>query len=181
VGRPKREGGGSRRRGSGGEPPRSKNQRRLNTVLSDIPKRREQLLVAMEEFLPNFSLDAFVESGTSENARERNKVAVVEHEFEILVNALHELAGRALAEAQRLGVIDKAEGHAWERLAGLGVISPATAETLRQLQELRNDLAHVYPPQELQMLHQSVESLLARLDPYLDQFETWGAENRILR
>jgi uncharacterized protein YutE (UPF0331/DUF86 family) len=181
MGRPRRKDGaaGSGRRGGGGKP-RSKNQRRLNTVLEDIPMRREQLLVAMEEFPPDFSLEAFVASGTSGDARERNTTAVVEHEFEILVNALHELAEGALAEGQRLNVVKRVEGRAWERLAALGVISSGMAADLQNLKELRNELAHHYPPESWALLHEAVETLLTHLDHYLDRFEAWGQAEGIL-
>ena len=38
----------------------SKGQRRVNTILRRIPAAREQLLVAIEEFAPDFDLNAFV-------------------------------------------------------------------------------------------------------------------------
>lgn len=48
----------------------------------------------MESFPPDFNLAA----AESTNARERNKVAVVEREYEVLLNWCNELAARLLAE-----------------------------------------------------------------------------------
>jgi uncharacterized protein YutE (UPF0331/DUF86 family) len=161
-------------------PALSKGQRRLNTIFDAIPRAREQLLVAIEEFDPQFDLDRFLLAASSPDARERNKVAVVEREYEVLLNWLHELAARALAEGQRLGVLDKAAGHPWERLAGLGVISQGSATRLREAKELRDDLAHAYPPAGWRALRESVQILLAELDRYVDRCASWLDEEGIL-
>jgi hypothetical protein len=160
--------------------PLSKGQRRLNTILGAIPRAREQLLVAVEEFAPDFDVDAFLRAAGSPDAHERNKVAVVEHEYEVLLNWLHELAARALAEGQRLGVLEKASGHPWERLAALGVISQGAATRLQEAKELRDDLAHAYPPAGWRALHEGVQILLAELDRYVDRCATWMNEESIL-
>jgi uncharacterized protein YutE (UPF0331/DUF86 family) len=158
----------------------SKGQRRLNTILASIPPAREQLLVALEEFDPDFDMNAFLLAARSPDARERNKVAVIEREYEVLLNWLHELAARALAEGQRLGSVEKAPGHAWERLASLGVISRGSATRLQEAKELRDDLAHAYPPAGWKALHAGVKTLLAELDRYVDACATWLSREGIL-
>ena len=80
------------------------------------------------------------------DVHERNRVTVIERQYEVLLNWVHELAARALAEGQRLGVVDRSPGHPWERLAALGVITHESAERLQQAKELRDILAHAYPP-----------------------------------
>jgi hypothetical protein len=161
-------------------PPLSKGQRRINTIFEAIPGAREQLLVGVEEFNPEFDMDAFLRAASSPDARERNKVAVVEREYEVLLNWLHELAARALAEGQRLGVIEKASGHPWERLAALGVVSQGAATRLREAKELCDDLAHAYPPAGWKALHEGVQILLAELDRYVDRCAAWLSEEGIL-
>lgn len=165
-----------------GSPPRrlSKNQRRLNTILQKIPGAREQLLVAIEEFPPDFDLDALVAAAQSPDARERNKVSVIEREYEVLLNWLNELAARALAEGQRLGVVEKAPGDPWERLAALGAISARSATRLQEAMDMRNDLGHSYPPAAWRALHEGVRTLLSELDRYLDRVARWAAEEDIL-
>ncbi len=158
----------------------SKGQRRLNTIFQAIPRAREQLLVAVEEFDPDFDADAFLASADSPDAHERNKVAVVEREYEVLLNWLHELAARALAEGQRLGILEKADGHPWERLAALGVISQGSAARLQEAKELRDALAHAYPPAGWRALHEGVQILLAELDRYVDRCAAWLSEEGIL-
>jgi hypothetical protein len=161
-------------------PALSKGQRRLNTILEAIPRTREQLLVAVEEFDPDFDGASFLRAATSPDAHERNKVAVVEREYEVLLNWLHELAARALAEGQRLGVLEKVVGHPWERLAALGVISQSSATRLQEAKELRDDLAHAYPPVGWRAVHEGVQILLAELDRYVDRCARWLSEEGIL-
>ncbi len=161
-------------------PPLSKGQRRLNTIFEAIPRAREQLLVAVEEFDPDFELDAFLRAAGSADAHQRNKVAVVEREYEVLLNWLHELAARSLAEGQRLGVLEKAPGHPWERFAALGVISRGSATRLQEAKELRDDLAHAYPPAGWKALHEGVQILLDELDRYVDRCAVWLSEEGIL-
>jgi uncharacterized protein YutE (UPF0331/DUF86 family) len=161
-------------------PPLSKGQRRLNTIFEGIPRAREQLLVALEEFDPDFDLQALLLAASSSDAHERNKVAVVEREYEVLLNWMHELAARALAEGQRLGVLEKDPSHPWDRLAALGVISQGSATRLQEAKELRDDLAHAYPPAGWRALHEGVHILLAELDRYVDRCAVWLNEKGIL-
>jgi hypothetical protein len=162
-----------------GAPP-SKSRRRIATILREIPRAREQLLVAMEGFGPDFMQDDFVAAALADDARERNSVAVVERQYEVLLNWLHELGARGLAEAQRLGVVDKGPGHTWERLAALGVISHMSAERLQEGKEMRDALAHAYPPANWKTLHEGVVVLVDELDGYLAGFERWAYEEEIL-
>ncbi len=162
-------------------PPLSKAQRRLNTIFEAIPRAREQLLVAVEGFEPDFDQDAFLLAAGSPDAHERNKVAVVEREYEVLLNWLHEMAARSLAEGQRLGVVEKDSGHPWTRLAELAVISRGSATRLHEAEELRDDLAHAYPPAGWRALHEGVLILLAELDRYVDRCAAWLTDEGILQ
>jgi hypothetical protein len=146
----------------------SKGQRRLNAIFEAIPRAREQLLVAVEDFDPDFDLDAFLLAAGSPDAHE------------VLLNWLHELAARSLAEGQRLGVVEKASGHPWERLAALGVISQGSATRLQEAKELRDDLAHAYPPAGWRALHEGVQILLEELDRYVDRCAAWLTDEGIL-
>jgi hypothetical protein len=158
----------------------SKGQRRVGTILQEIPGAREQLLVAMEEFGADFEEGVFIAAAQAADARERNRVAVVERQYEVLLNWLHELAAHGLAEAQRLGLVDKAPGHPWERLATLGVISHISAERLWDAKEMRDALAHDYPPANWKTLHEGVLVLVHELDRYLAGFERWAYDEEIL-
>ena len=158
----------------------TKGQRRLNTILDAIAPAREQLLVAIEELDPDFSLNALIAAAQSADPRERNKVAVIEREYEVLLNWLHELAARALAEGQRLGIVDKADGSPWERLAALGVVSRSSATRLQEAKELRDELAHAYPPAGWAALHEGVQTLLAELDRYVERCGAWLGQEGIL-
>jgi uncharacterized protein YutE (UPF0331/DUF86 family) len=158
----------------------SKGQRRLSAIFDAIPSVREQLLVAIEEFEPDFDLDGFLQAAASPNPHERNKVAAVERDYEVLINWLHELAARALAEGQRLGVLERASGNPWERLAVLGVISQGSAARLQEAKQLRDDLAHAYPPAGWKALREGVVTLLAELDRYMDRCRAWLAQEGIL-
>jgi uncharacterized protein YutE (UPF0331/DUF86 family) len=158
----------------------SKGQRRIGAILREIPVAREQLLVAMERFGPDFEERPFLAAVQSPDANERNKVAVIERQYEVLLNWLHELAARALAEGQRLGVVDKSPAHPWERLAALGVISHESAARLQKAKELRDTLAHAYPPANWKTLYESVLVLADQLDPFLAGFERWLFREEIL-
>jgi len=158
----------------------SKGQRRIGVILQEIPDVREQLLVAMEGFGLDFEEGLFLAAAASRGAHERNRVAVVERLFEVLVNWLHELAARGLAEGQRLGVVDKSPVHPWERLAALGVVSHESASRLQRVKELRDILGHAYPPANWRTLHEGVLMLVDELDPYLAGFERWAYEEEIL-
>jgi hypothetical protein len=161
-------------------PHASKGQRRLNTILQEIPTVREQLLVTMEEVGSGFPEDEFVAAAQSRDVHERNKVTVIERLFEVLVNWLHELAARGLAEGQRLGVVDKSPGHSWERLASLGAISYESAARLQGVKELRDILGHAYPPANWRTLHEGVLILVGELDPYVSSFARWAYDEEIL-
>jgi hypothetical protein len=168
----------------------SKGQRRIGTILREVAGAREQLLVAMEEFgsmespgsAPGSGFDRgqFLAAAQSPDARERNRVAVVEREYEVLLNWLHELAARGLAEGQRLGVVDKAPGHPWERMAALGVVSHTSAARLQEVKEMRDALGHAYPPANWKALHEGVLVLVNELDRYLDNFRRWVYGEEIL-
>ncbi len=158
----------------------SKGQRRLNTILQGIPAAREQLLVAIEEFPPNFDLDAFVVAAQARDAKTRNKVAVIEREYEVLLNWCNELAARLLAEAQRMGTVEKVPGYPWERLAALDVISASSASHLQEAMEMRDSLGHAYPPANWRALHEGVQTLLKELDRYIDRTARWAEEQGIL-
>jgi hypothetical protein len=158
----------------------SKGQRRIATILREIPRAREQLLVAMEGLGSDFKEDDFIAAALADDARERNKVATVERQYEVLLNWLHELGARGLAEAQRLGVVEKGPGHTWERLAALGVISHISAQRLQEGKEMRDALAHAYPPANWKTLHAGVIVLVDELDGYLAGFERWAYHEEIL-
>jgi hypothetical protein len=163
------------------QPPQrpSKGQRRINTILQRIPAAREQLLVAMESFPPDFSLASLIAAAESTDARERNKTAVVEREYEVLLNWCNELAARLLAEGQRLGVVEKASGYPWERLATLKIISARSATNLQEAMDMLDDLAHAYPPANWRSLHEGVNTLLRELDRYIDQVARWATAEGI--
>ena len=158
----------------------SKNQRRINTILQRVPGTREQLIVAMEEFPPDFDLDRLITAAQSADARERNKVAVVEREYEVLLNWLNELAARALAEGNRWGVVEKEPGHPWERLAALGVVSRRSAQRLQEAMDMRDELGRAYPPTTWRTLHDGVHTLLSELDRYIDHLAGWAMKEEIL-
>ena len=158
----------------------SKGQRRIGFILQEIPDAREQLLVAMEGFGLDFEEVPFLTAASSREAHERNRVAVVERLYEVLVNWLHELAARGLAEGQRLGVVDKSPSHPWEQLAALGVISHESALRLQRVKELRDILSHAYPPANWRTLHEGVLMLVDELDPYLAGFQRWAYDEEIL-
>jgi uncharacterized protein YutE (UPF0331/DUF86 family) len=158
----------------------SKGQRRIATILREIPAAREQLLVAMEGFGEDFEQELFIIAARSPDASERNRVAVIERQYEVLLNWVHELAARGLAEGQRLGVVDNAPGHTWERLAALGVISHMSAERLQEAKEMRDALGHAYPPANWKSLHEGVLVLVEELDRYITRFARWAREEEIL-
>jgi hypothetical protein len=158
----------------------AKGLRRIGVILQEVPNAREQLLVAMEGFGADFEEEQFLAAASSPDARERNRVAVVERQYEVLLNWLHELAARGLAEGQRLGVVDKSPGHPWERLARLGAISHESALRLQEAKEMRDALAHACPPANWKALHEGVVVLANELDRYLVGFERWACTEGIL-
>jgi hypothetical protein len=161
-------------------PHTSKGQRRINTILQQIPGAREQLFVAMEGFGTDFEQRELIAAAQSSDARERNRVAVIERQYEVLLNWLHELAARLLAEGQRLGVVDKSSGHPWERLAAIGVISHGSARRLQEAKEMRDALSHAYPPANWRALHEGVLVLVDELDHYLARVAGWAEGEEIL-
>lgn len=158
----------------------SKGQRRLNHILERIPIAREQLLAAIEDLGPALTVDAIREAARSPDPRRRNKVAVIERELDVLIAYLEELASRGLAEAQRNDPGVRGDGHPWERLADLHVISRAAATRLENVKDMRNELAHAYPPVSWRALHQAVEILLEELDPYKVRVADWLADQSAL-
>ncbi len=155
-------------------PSPGKDQRRIRAILQEIPAVREQLLVAMEEFGEGFPEATFLAAARSPDAHERNRVAVVERLYEVLLNWLGELAARALAEGQRLGMVDKTDGSPWQRLTALGVISAGSAARLQEAKELRDVLGHAYTPADLRALHAGVRTLVEELDAYVVRFARWA-------
>jgi uncharacterized protein YutE (UPF0331/DUF86 family) len=134
----------------------------------------------MEEFGEDFDFATFLAAAQSPDARQRNKVAVIEREYEVLLNWLHELAARALAEGQRLGIVEKTVGYPWERLSALGVISIRSAARLQEARELRDELGHAYPPTGWKILHEGVYVLLEEMDRYVERFASWAEREGIL-
>lgn len=159
---------------------RTKGQRRLEHILEQIPIAREQLLAAIDDLAPKFTLDAIQEAAQSGDPRERNKVAVIERELDVLIAYLEELASRGLAEVHRLDATARGAGSPWERLAELRVISKASATRLQNVKEMRNELAHAYPPVSWRALHRAAEALLAELDNYKVKVTDWLGEQQVL-
>lgn len=151
----------------------SKAQKRLERILQEIPTAREQLLAAIDDLALRFDVAAISEAMRSGDPRERNKVAVIERELDVLIGYLEELGSRGLSEGQRLGVVAKGSDRPFERLADLGVISGATARRLLDVKDMRNQLAHAYPPASWRALHQAVEVLLEELDSYKVKVAEW--------
>lgn len=173
------EGGGQP---EGVPPPRRRRSlasKRIDTILAGIPGGREQLAVAMEDLGASFELDTLKRAARSGDPRERNKVAVVVREFEVLANWLDELTDRALAEGQRLEVVPRERGHGFERLRDLGAISARTAQRLQEVKELRDLLQHAYPPRSWEMLHAAVETLWDELDRFVDRYGAWTSQTGI--
>jgi len=152
----------------------TKNERRLGAILARVPLAREQLIVAMEEFEPAFDLDAFLAAAQSDDPAERNKVAVIERELDLLVNLLEELAARSLDEGRRLGAVGKGSRGPWEQLAAEKVIPRSMAEKLREAKDTRNDLDHFYPPTSWKVVHGASSTLLAELDGYIVKVGDWA-------
>jgi len=173
--------GASAGEGTPTNPParRTKGQKRLEHILEAIPAVREQLLAALDDLAPDFTAAAIQSAAQAPDPRERNKVAVIERELDVLIAQLEELAARALAEGQRLGTVPKGAGSPWQRLAELGVISDASATRLQDVKDMRNELAHAYPPTSWRALHRSVETLLAELDRYKVRVSDWLDESGI--
>jgi hypothetical protein len=132
---------GQRTADSAGGRRRSKGERRIASVLAYLPPAREQLVAAMDEFGDDFDVDELAAAAAS-HARERNKVAALERDFEVLVNWLDELAARGVAEALRRGATETPAGTSFERLHAAGAISRRAAQRLNELRWVRDELQH---------------------------------------
>jgi len=174
-------GGGGGTEGSAASPKRSKSQMRLEGILKQIPEAREQLLAALEDLGPAFDLATIQAAMQSGDPRERNRVAVIERELDVLIAYMEELASRGLAEAQRLGLIEKESGQPFERLADLRVITRPAAQRLQDIKDMRNTLAHAYPPASWRSLHDAVEVLRGELDSYTVKVGGWLESEGVLR
>ncbi len=152
---------------------RTKGQKRLDYILGRIPIAREQLMVAIEDLAPTLTVEAIKKAAQSSDPRERNKVAVIERELDVLIAYMEELASRGLAEAQRNDLDLRGDGAPWDRLADLRVISAAAAARLQDVKDMRNELAHAYPPVSWRALHEAVEVLLDELDSYKVKLADW--------
>ena len=166
--------------GGGGSPRRTKGQKRLERILEGISIAREQLMAAIDDLAPDFTVAAIQAAAQSGDPRERNKVAVIERELDVLIAYLEELASRGLADAQRLDAIERGSGQPWERLAGLQAIPEAAAIRLQNVKDMRNELAHAYPPVSWRALHRAVETLLSDLDSYKVRVFDWLTELGVL-
>lgn len=115
-----------------------------------------------------------------ELARTRNKVAVIERQYEVLLNWLNEMAARMLAEGQRLNVLNKHPGHPWQRLADLGAISRSTATRLQEAMEMRDELGRACPLAAWHTLHEGVLTALDELDRCVERLVKWAASEGIV-
>lgn len=129
---------------------------------------------------PPLDVAAIQAAAQSSDPRERNKIAVIERELDVLIAYMEELASRGLAEVQRLDPGLRRSGAPWETLAELGVLSEAAATRLQNVKDMRNELAHAYPPVSWRALHQAVETLLEELDPYKVKLVDWLQQGRVL-
>jgi uncharacterized protein YutE (UPF0331/DUF86 family) len=154
---------------------------RLEGILKRIPEAREQLLAALEDLGPTFDLATIQAAMQSGDPRQRNRVAVIERELDVLIAYMEELASRGLAEAQRSGLIEKASGQPFERLADLRVITRAAAQRLQDIKDMRNALAHAYPPASWRSLHDAVQALCGELDSYTAKVGGWLESEGVLR
>lgn len=166
--------GDGRRSGIGSQ--LSKNERRIETILERLPLAREQLIAAMEEFPPDFDFDAFVAAAQHRDAVERNKVAVVERELDLIVNLLDELAARSLDEARRLGAIGTASEPPLMELAKDGVIPTSLAKRLGEAKRARNQLDHFYPPTSWRVVHEATVVVIASMQDYTTRVADWMRE-----
>lgn len=162
-----------------GAPRKGKGQIRIERILAEIPGAREQMTVGIEDLGSTFNRQAIERAMKSGDPREKNKVAVIERELDVLISYLDELAKRSLAEGQRLGVVAKGSGHAMDRLVGLGAVARGTADRLQSVKEMRNQLAHAYPPMAWRALCEAVETLLSELDRFVVALARWLRENNI--
>jgi hypothetical protein len=161
-------------------PVKGKGQIRIERILAEIPGAREQMTVGIEDLGPTFDKQAIERAMRSGDPREKNKVAVIERELDVLISYVDELTKRSLAEGQRLGVATKGNVPAMDRLVEVGALAKGTADRLRSVKEMRNQLAHAYPPAAWRALCQAVETLLAELDHVVVGLARWLRENGIV-
>jgi len=86
-----------------------------------------------------------------------------------------------LLAGARSAIEERGDGQAWDRLADLHVISGASATRLQNVKEMRNELAHAYPPASWRALHQAVEILLEDLDSYKVKLADWLVDQGVLQ
>jgi uncharacterized protein YutE (UPF0331/DUF86 family) len=165
--------------GSSGSEKSTKSQKRIAHIIERIPVAREQLLAAIDDLGPAFTIAAVQEAAQSGDPRERNKVAVIERELDVLIAYLEELASRGISEAKRMQAVQVDSGHTWDRLAELHVISKASAGRLQNVKDMRNELAHAYPPLSWRALHNATEILLDELDSFTVRISDWLSENGV--
>lgn len=154
----------------------TKNEKRIATILARLPLAREQMIVAMEEFGADFEIDAFIAAAEHDDPSQRNKVAVIEREIDLLTNLLEELAARTISEGRRLGAIDGNAAHPWTQLAAEKVIPISMAEKLREAKDTRNDLDHFYPPTSWKAVHHATQIVIDQLDDYVARVVDWARD-----
>lgn len=154
----------------GGRP--TKSARRIGAIIGRIPSARAQLAVGIADLGAPFDVQTVTAAATSPDPRERNKVAVIERETDVLISWLEELADRSLSEARRIGKISRGP-KGWSGLSELGVIPEAMAERLQDAKEIRNQFAHAYPPAVWESLVDSASILEAETDRYLIKVAAW--------
>lgn len=138
------------------------------------------MTVGIEDLGPTFDKQAIERAVQSGDPREKNKVAVIERELDVLISYVDELAKRSLAEGQRLGVVSSGSGHAMDRLVELGAIPMGTADRLQSVKEMSNQLAHAYPPMAWRALCEAVETLLFELDHFVVGLAKWLQKTGII-
>ena len=60
------------------------------------------------------------------------------------------------------------------------MISKPSATRLQNVKDMRNELAHAYPPVSWRALHQAVETLLEELDAYKVKLADWLQQGGVL-
>jgi hypothetical protein len=154
----------------------TKNEKRIATILARLPLAREQILVAMDEFGPEFDVDEFVATAEHDDPAQRNKVAVIEREIDLLTNLLEELAARTLDEGRRLGAVQSNSTHPWKQLAAEKVIPVAMAMKLREAKDTRNALDHFYPPTSWKAVHHTTQVVADQMDGYITRVVDWARD-----
>lgn len=153
---------------------KSRLRRQIETILADVPDRRDQLDAAMAQFGDDFDFDTYLAAWSSPDADIRNQVGALIHIFLVLQNHLFSLAQLGLREAERLGAIDEpVSGTAFERLREADGVSDRTAAELLELQDLRNRLQHFYADATPEEVHAAARTLRAEVTPFVDRYERW--------